>query len=136
MLANLSEEMSHAWADGNGVALAPELASEVEDLYVLLHDHRSDDRPETLRIARVIALACLGNNHLWQDMALPNRAALSQLFAEHFTALYERNSGNMKWKKFLYKQLCEGMGLYLCKSPTCGACSDYGICFGPETSSF
>lgn len=112
--------------------LAAELATEVEDLFGLLWSQRSDERPETERLARTMALACLGNNHLWQDMGLPNRDALTDLFRAHFRALYERNSANMKWKKFLYKQLCEGMGVYVCKAPSCAACTDYARCFGPE----
>lgn len=112
--------------------LAPELASEAEDLFALLWSHRSDDGAETRSMAQTIALACLNANHLWQDMGLANRDALSEIFKVRFTTLYQRNAGNMKWKKFLYKQLCEGSGLYVCKTPSCSACSDYPRCFGPE----
>lgn len=106
---------------------------EIEDmLLALLLAHRSDEREETGWLACALATACLGDNHLWQDMGLPNREALSSLLRRHFTALYNKNSGNMKWKKFFYKQLCEQAGIVVCKAPSCGVCTDYPVCFGPE----
>jgi nitrogen fixation protein NifQ len=65
-------------------------------------------------------------------MGLPNRSALSELLRVHFPALHAKNAGIMKWKKFLYKQLCEGMNVSVCKAPRCGVCSVYAQCFGPE----
>jgi nitrogen fixation protein NifQ len=50
-----------------------------------------------------------------------------------FPALVARNHLDMKWKKFLYKQLCEREALYICKAPSCAQCSDRGLCFGAET---
>jgi hypothetical protein len=38
----------------------------------------------------------------------------------------------MKWKKFLYKQLCEAEGLYLCRAPSCSVCVDHPLCYGSE----
>ncbi|NMG46239.1 nitrogen fixation protein NifQ, partial [Aromatoleum toluvorans] len=86
----------------------------------------------TQTLAHALATACMGNNHLWQDLGLPHRRALSQLMEEQFTTLSRRNTGDMKWKKFLYKQLCEREEIFVCKSPSCGECSDYQACFGPE----
>ena len=74
----------------------------------------------------------MADNHLWQDLGLPSRKELSLLMQTHFTGLAQRNSGDMKWKKFLYRQLCERAGLMVCRSPSCGVCSDYQACFGPE----
>ena len=45
----------------------------------------------------------------------------------------EANNQNMRWKRFLYKQVCDRNGGMLCKSPTCGDCSDYAFCFAPES---
>jgi nitrogen fixation protein NifQ len=39
------------------------------------------------------------------------------------------NSQNMRWKRYLFKQVCELGGGMMCKSPNCGECSDYSICF-------
>ena len=42
------------------------------------------------------------------------------------------NTGDMKWKKFLYRQFCSREGIYVCPAPSCGVCKDYAKCFGPE----
>ncbi len=108
---------------------------EYDDLVALLMAHRSEDDEATQWLAYAIATACLGNNHLWQDLGLPNREALSQVLRRHFTPLYEKNVDNMKWKKFFYKQLCEQLDINVCKAPSCKVCTDYAQCFGPEEAS-
>lgn len=107
-------------------------SDEYEDLARLLLDHRSDDRDETAWLASAMAAACLGNNHLWQDLGLANRQELSDLLQNHFASLYAKNTGNMKWKKFFYKQLCERAEVNACRAPSCRVCTDYAKCFGPE----
>ena len=42
---------------------------EFDDLLQLLLEYRSNINNETEWLARAIATACLGNNHLWQDLA-------------------------------------------------------------------
>jgi nitrogen fixation protein NifQ len=108
------------------------LAEEVDDLRTLLHDHRTADLPETAWMAAAVARACLFSDHLWQDLGLTSRKDLSGLLSRHFGPLASKNTGDMKWKKFFYKQLCDREGLNLCKAPSCGVCADYKICFGPE----
>jgi nitrogen fixation protein NifQ len=108
---------------------------EMQDLIALFLEHRSSEREETTWLAYVIAAACMGGNHLWQDLGLAGREALSDLLRQNFTALHERNSGNMKWKKFFYKQLCDRAEVNLCKAPSCKVCNDYRQCFGPEDAS-
>ena len=44
----------------------------------------------------------------------------------------KKNVRDMKWKKFLYKQLCLQEGVYLCRSPSCAVWRDYPVCFGPD----
>ena len=107
-----------------------ERPDEYDDLLGLLLEHASS--VDAGYLAREIATACLGENHLWQDMGLPDREHLSELFETHFRALFVRNSANMKWKKFLYRELCEKLEVRACRSPSCGVCSDYANCFGPE----
>jgi nitrogen fixation protein NifQ len=107
-------------------------AEEFEELLALLHEHRRDDSEETEWVARALASACAGANHLWEDMGLPNRDTLSRLIKRYFPVLFYKNSGNLKWKKFFYKQLCDRAEIRLCKAPSCGVCSDYAQCFGPE----
>lgn len=105
---------------------------ELQDLLDLLLEHRADNSAETRRMAYFVAESCMGDNHLWQDMGLPNRDALNALMHTHFPTLHAKNSGNMKWKKFFYRQLCERADILICKSPSCGVCVDYDKCFGPE----
>jgi nitrogen fixation protein NifQ len=110
-------------------ALATE---EFEDLLALLLEHRRETSEENEWLARAIASACAGSNHLWEDMGLPNRDTLSQLLRRYFTTLFYKNTGNLRWKKFFYKMLCDRAEVRLCKAPSCGVCSDYSLCFGPE----
>ncbi|MEQ1600722.1 MAG: nitrogen fixation protein NifQ [Methylophilaceae bacterium] len=105
---------------------------EFDDLIELLMDHRADDSDENGDLAAFIASACMGENHLWQDMGLPTRAVLSELMQARFPTLAAKNTGDMKWKKFFYKQLCERADIFICKSPSCGVCIDYDKCFGHE----
>lgn len=109
---------------------------EFDDLVALLVEHRSHDREEIEWLAHAIASACMGGNHLYQDMGLPNRQALSDLLRQHFTDLFEKNASNMKWKKFFYKQLCDEAQAKICQTPSCQVCNDYWNCFGPEDESF
>jgi nitrogen fixation protein NifQ len=104
-------------------------ADEVDDVRSLLLEFAQGEAAPWL--ASAVAVACLGDNHLWQDLGLPSRAALSHLLGAYFPALVTRNRGDMKWKKFLYKELCDRAQV-LCRAPSCAVCSDYAFCFGPE----
>ncbi len=101
----------------------------------LLPAHGGDAGESTEWLAYAIASACMGANHLYQDMGLPTRQALSDLLWQHFPALYAKNSDNMKWKKFFYKQLCDRAQVQVCKAPSCQVCTDFDACFGPEDDS-
>lgn len=119
------------------VAPAPSASrfDEVDDLVGLFMEHAdpgAGGAEDAECVARAMALACLGDNHLWQDMGFASRRELSQLIGHWFPALAVRNTGDMKWKKFFYKQLCDREGLFVCRAPSCGVCSDYPVCFGPE----
>jgi nitrogen fixation protein NifQ len=108
---------------------------EIEELVALLTEFAAPvagSHEETLWLAHVLGQASLGDNHLWQDLHLPSRRELSVLMSRWFPALAARNDRDMKWKKFLYKQLCDKAELSICRAPTCGVCSDYAHCFGPE----
>ena len=111
---------------------------EVADVRALLLDHANPaagSDAECAALAEHVAVACLGDQHLWQDLQLASRAELSALMAQWFPSLVARNVGDMKWKKFLYKQLCEREQLFICKAPSCAVCSDRPVCFGPEEES-
>lgn len=105
---------------------------EFDDLLGLLKEHRGDESRVTFWLAHAITACCMGDDHLWQDMGLPNRQTLSDLLARHFPILFAGNTGGMRWKKYFYKQLCERNGAFVCRSPSCADCSEYTNCFGPE----
>jgi nitrogen fixation protein NifQ len=111
----------------------PAADDEFQDLLDLLLEYRAISDEASARLCHFIARAALGENHLWQDMRLPNRDALSRLLRENFPALAAKNVNNMKWKKFFYRELCARAEVPICKSPHCAACCDYAVCFGPET---
>jgi NifQ. len=116
----------------NGIPAEPTGIDEFDDLLVLLQDHaaRPDEAGDWL--AHCIASAAMADEHLWQDMGLPSRGALSSLLRDYFPALSAGNTRNMKWKKYLYRKLCERGGIPVCRAPRCADCSDYDQCFGPE----
>ena len=105
---------------------------EFDEIVELLLDHRASCAVQERWLAHAIASASMGENHLWQDLGLPNRGVLSRLMQTHFPSLAAKNVGDMKWKKFFYRQLCQRAGVPICKSPHCADCCDYRICFGPE----
>jgi nitrogen fixation protein NifQ len=108
---------------------------EVQDLVALLLDHVDPGAGSVAQqraMAETVAVACLGDDHLWQDLQLASRAELSTLMGRWFPGLVARNDRDMKWKKFLYKQLCEREAIFICKSPSCATCTDHAVCFGPE----
>lgn len=110
----------------------PNRLLERQDLQDLLLRNRRDDDVERRWVADIITAGCMGDNHLWQDLGLFSRTELSHLLRHNFPKLFAENYNNMKWKKFLYRQLCHQEDAYLCRSPTCETCTDYLDCFGSE----
>jgi nitrogen fixation protein NifQ len=108
---------------------------EREDLVALLLRHGpagGQASATTADMALILAAGCMGGNHLWEDLGLWSRADLSRLMNHNFPGLAAKNTRDMKWKKFLYKQLCLEEGIYVCRAPSCEVCKDYDLCFGPE----
>lgn len=104
--------------------------SEFDDLLQLLLEYRADASDQTRWVAHAVASGCLGSDHLYDDMGLPQRSQLSQLLREHFPALCLKNPGSaMKWKKFFYRQLCLRAEISLCPAPGCQTCVDRKDCF-------
>lgn len=160
--AAVTRRVLHTWFPGGDALLGldwPALTladrpeprfDEIEELMALLLSHAAPGAgaadvirnepdaatwPEQAQaVACALACASLGHNHLWQDLYLPSRTELSALLFQWFPTLAERNTQHMKWKKFFYKQLCERADINICKSPTCNVCTDYAVCFGPETA--
>ncbi len=105
---------------------------EKQDLINLLKHYSRPHIVESDWIIGLLVAGCLGDNHLWHDLGLWSRSQLTALLYYNFPQLAARNTQDMKWKKFLYKQLCEMEGLYLCRAPSCAVCVDYGKCYGNE----
>jgi nitrogen fixation protein NifQ len=102
-------------------------------LFELLERCTTSRGPIELLFAAMIARRAQEPNHLWQDLGLNNRGELSELMNRHFKPLAMRNTGDMKWKKFFYRQICADEGFMLCAAPSCAECSDFENCFGEET---
>ncbi len=115
-----------------GETLARERMDELDELVRLMLIDRSGDSASEVWMAHMVAAGCMGSDHLWQDLGLWSRADLTALMRRNFPALAARNVKDMKWKRFLYKQLCEAEGIYTCRAPSCEVCVDYHDCFGPE----
>lgn len=105
---------------------------EIGELETLLMAHAEPADREAQWLARILAQGCMGSNHLWQDLGLWSRKDLTALLNYRFSGLVAKNTKDMKWKKFFYKQLCLQEGVYTCRAPSCEVCDDYEVCFGPE----
>jgi nitrogen fixation protein NifQ len=99
---------------------------------LLVHSTPGVNPREAEVVARALAAGCLGERHLWRDLELPSRATLRKLFEAYFEPLAADNIMDMRWKKYVYRKLCRWGGFNTCKAPSCGVCSSYAECFGPE----
>ncbi|MCA1458209.1 nitrogen fixation protein NifQ [Bradyrhizobium sp. BRP22] len=107
-------------------------SDEVAMLRDLLLAQRSTEGDIGGWLAAMIARRAIEPNHLWEDLGLRDRGELSRLLSRHFAPLAARNVNNMRWKRFLYRMLCEGDGLVMCTTPVCTQCKDFNRCFGDE----
>lgn len=107
-------------------------ALERDDVLALLLEHCAHRNMSEQWMAEIVTTACMADDHLWQDLGLWSRDHLSRLMTQNFPALAAKNVHDMKWKKFIYKQLCEKEGINACRAPSCEYCTDYLNCFGPE----
>jgi len=86
-------------------------------------------------LAAIVARRSMEAAHLWEDLGLPDRTALTLLMQRHFAPLAAQNAGGeMRWKRFFYRQLCEEEGMTHCTSPTCSNCADIPKCFAPDSA--
>lgn len=80
--------------------------AEYDALVSLLLSDADRRDPATEELARWIAASALKDGHLWRGMGLENRDELRAIMRENFSALYEANTKDMRWKRFFYKRLC------------------------------
>ncbi|MCW2316085.1 nitrogen fixation protein NifQ [Rhodoblastus acidophilus] len=113
-------------------AAAPAPSAEEESARDLLLMYGNGDYALLHPLAVMIARRCQEPHHLWQDLGLRNRGELSELMTRHFTRLKQKNSADMKWKKFISRMVCASEGFSLCPAPVCSDCDDFASCFGSE----
>ncbi len=116
----------------SGIVLDYSRMPEIDDLIQLLESYSRSRDQENDWIITIIVTACMGLDHLWEDLGVWQRSELTDLLSYNFPKLAESNTKNMKWKKFIYKKLCDAEGIYLCRAPSCEVCTDYAKCYGPE----
>jgi nitrogen fixation protein NifQ len=105
---------------------------EIEVVHEVLSANRSSGGDYGARLAAIVARRALEPNHLWEDLGLRGRSELTRLIARHFAPLAELNFKNMRWKRFIYRYMCEKDGFAMCTTPVCTSCADYELCFGEE----
>ena len=107
-------------------------ADEIEIVRELLLENRSSEGDCGRWLAGMIARRAMEPNHLWEDLGLRDRSELTRLIARHFAPLARRNDKNMRWKRFIYRMMCENDGFVMCSTPVCTNCADYELCYGAE----
>ena len=104
-----------------------------EVLSILLsHLPKEPDRANlqtSVWLAYILAARAALPGHLWVAMGLTERPQLTAAIRRHLPSLANANNQNMRWKRYLYKQVCELNGGVMCKAPNCGVCSDYVLCY-------
>jgi len=108
-------------------------ADEIEMVREILLENRSGEGEFGRWLAAMIARRAMEPNHLWEDLGLRDRSELTRLIARHYAPLARRNDKNMRWKRFIYRMMCENDGFVMCSTPVCSNCADYALCYGAET---
>jgi nitrogen fixation protein NifQ len=127
-LDNLQFLSAHA------TSLAPEINP---DIRAILRSHLPigpDGAPlqPAAWLADILTARAAHPGHLWVAMGFFERPQLTDAIRRHLPTLAEANNQGMRWKRYLFKHACEMNGGTMCKSPNCGDCSDYTLCFDTE----
>ncbi len=109
----------------------PEINSDVLSLLLsyIAPDATVYERQAGKLLAHIIAARAAFTGHLWVAMGFFQRPQLSSAIRRHLPRLAAANNKNMRWKRFMFKQVCDLNGGTMCKTPNCGDCSDYALCF-------
>ncbi|VWM18286.1 nitrogen fixation protein NifQ [Burkholderia lata] len=114
------------------MALLPSThATFVATLHARLMDDANPavDRGDAGCLASIIAHACLRPDHLWRDLGLDGRDAVSAMLDRYFPALAARNVAHLRWKKFLAQEVAASLDVPPGPAPGCPGCEDFGFCF-------
>ena len=125
------ERSAFAAKDPDNQATAPDVS---QDVLALLLAHVPEEGSSfrlqlACWLARIIAARAAQPGHLWIAMGFFERPQLTAAIRRHLPGLAQANNQGMRWKRFLFKQVCEAHGGMLCKSPNCTDCSEYELCF-------
>ena len=99
-------------------------------LLALLMAHRAGADDALTVLSNMLACACFGSHHLWQDLGATGRDEVSQLLKIGFPALFASNTRNLRWKRHLFLVLGEQLGRQDLRPPKCDHCDNYEACFG------
>lgn len=105
------------------------LEQEESDLRRLLLRHGAGRGPWPTAFARLVARACMEPDHLWTSLGLEHRDQLNTMMRHHFPGLAALNRGDMRWKKFFYKLLCDEEKVWTCKASSCEICPHHSECY-------
>ncbi len=136
ILANYFPQFDSDWFDEamHRTGPAPEINPEVLGI-LLSHvpiDTTGGKHQTAEWLARIMAARAAQQGHLWTAMGFFARPELSAAIRRHLPTLAAANNKGMRWKRYLFKQVCDLNGGVMCKSPNCGDCSDYALCFAPD----
>jgi nitrogen fixation protein NifQ len=96
---------------------------------LLAHVPSGLDTDDAHCVAAIVAHACLRPDHLWRDLGLSGRDDVTRMLTRYFPALVARNVDNLRWKKFLARELAFSTGAEPGPAPGCPGCEDFGYCF-------
>ena len=97
--------------------------------YLLPQASSAADAEDARFLAIIVANACLRPDHLWRDLGLQDREAVTAMLSTYFPAIVEKNSRNVRWKKFLASDMAISLGQMPAPAPGCPGCEDFGVCF-------
>ena len=104
-----------------------------DDVLSIILSHLPDQtKGASFWLAHTLSTRASHPGHLWVAMGLFERPELSAAIRRHLPSLAKANHQNMRWKRYLFKQVCDLNGGVMCKSPNCGVCSDYELCFAED----
>lgn len=99
-----------------------------EIVAMLLAEPLLDEQPERAWLARAVAAASFGEQHLWEELGLFDRDDVSTLFAQYFPAFAQRNTRGMRWKRFLFHELSLRLNRADAMPPGCAQCEEFDRC--------
>ncbi|MES2262484.1 MAG: nitrogen fixation protein NifQ [Pseudomonadota bacterium] len=112
------------------LAETPPLVEQLVDLMLVSRSAGADEQ-QARWLAHAVAAASFGERHLWEDLGVSGREVVSALLRHYFEPLYQRNTRNLKWKRFIYDELGDELGQHDLRPSGCGHCDQFTQCYPP-----